>query len=55
MELPMDNWTSGFRIDEVFRPRSVRDAHGSTSIKAAVAALETVPGLQIDRHAGHDA
>jgi hypothetical protein len=36
-------------------PWSVRDAHGSTSIKAAVAALETLPGLKIERHSGHDA
>jgi hypothetical protein len=36
-------------------PWSVRDAHGSPSIKAAVAALESLPGLQIERHAGHDA
>lgn len=34
---------------------SVRDAHGSSSMKDALAALEAVPGLQIDRHAGHDA
>lgn len=34
---------------------SVRDAHGSTSMKDALEALEAVPGLQIDRHAGHDA
>lgn len=34
---------------------SVRDAHGSTSMKDAVAALEAVPGVKIDRYAGHDA
>ncbi len=34
---------------------SVRDAHGSTSMKDAVAALEAIPGLKIDRYAGHDA
>ncbi|GEP60500.1 hypothetical protein [Reyranella soli] len=34
---------------------SVRDAHGSTSMKDALAALETVPGVKIDRSAGHDA
>jgi hypothetical protein len=34
---------------------SVRDAHGSSSMKDALEALEAVLGLQIDRHAGHDA
>jgi hypothetical protein len=34
---------------------SVRDAHGSSSMKDALEALEAMPGLQIDRHAGHDA
>ena len=35
-------------------PWSVRDAPGSASLKAAVAALECLPGLQIERHSGHD-
>jgi hypothetical protein len=35
----MDNWASGFRIDEA----------------DALEALEAVPGLQIERSAGHDA
>jgi hypothetical protein len=34
---------------------SVRDAHGSTSLKDALAALEALPGLAIDRYTGHDA
>jgi len=34
---------------------SVRDAHGSVAIAAAVAALETLPGLRIGRQSGHDA
>ncbi len=34
---------------------SVRDAHGSSSMKDALAALEGLPGLEIDRYAGHDA
>ena len=34
---------------------SVRDAHGSTSMKDALEALEAVPGLTIERSAGHDA
>ncbi len=34
---------------------SVRDAHGSSSMKDALAALEALPGLEIDRQAGHDA
>ena len=34
---------------------SVRDAHGSRSMKDAVEALETVPGLRIERYSGHDA
>ena len=35
-------------------PWSVRDAHGSASIKRAVAALAALPGLTIDRQSGHD-
>ena len=34
---------------------SVRDVHGSVSMKDALAALEALPGLKIDRYAGHDA
>lgn len=34
---------------------SVRDAHGSASMKDALAALEAIPGLTIERSAGHDA
>jgi len=34
---------------------SVRDAHGSASMKDALVALEAVPGLTIERSAGHDA
>jgi hypothetical protein len=34
---------------------SVRDAHGSTSMKDALAALQALPGLAIDRSSGHDA
>ena len=34
---------------------SVRDVHGSTSMKDAVEALEAIPGLTIERAAGHDA
>lgn len=34
---------------------SVRDAHGSASMKDALAALEAIPGLTIKRYAGHDA
>jgi hypothetical protein len=34
---------------------SVRDVHGSTSMKDAVEALEAIPGLTIERSAGHDA
>lgn len=53
----MDYWTWGFRPGArgggyaglSVGPWSVRDAHGSASIKAAVAALETLPGLKIER------
>lgn len=34
---------------------SVRDAHGSTSMKDALVALEAIPGLKIDRYSGRDA
>jgi hypothetical protein len=34
---------------------SVRDAYGSASMKDAVEALEAIPGLAIERSAGHDA
>lgn len=34
---------------------SVRDAHGSHSMKDALLALEAIPGLKIERYAGHDA
>ena len=34
---------------------SVRDAHGSTSMKDALSALEAIPGLRIERYAGRDA
>ena len=34
---------------------SVRDAHGSASMKDALAALEALPGLTIERYSGHDA
>jgi hypothetical protein len=34
---------------------SVRDAYGSTSMKDALEALEAIPGLTIERSAGHDA
>lgn len=33
----------------------VRDVHGSTSMKDALAALEALPGLRIERSSGHDA
>lgn len=33
----------------------VRDAHGSRSMKDALEALEAIPGLKVDRYAGHDA
>ena len=35
-------------------PWSVRDAHGSASIRDAVAALAALPGLTIERQSGHD-
>jgi hypothetical protein len=34
---------------------SVRDAHGSASMKRALDALEALPGLEIVRYSGHDA
>ena len=34
---------------------SVRDAYGSASMKDALAALEALPGLKIERYSGHDA
>ena len=34
---------------------SVRDAHGSDSMEEALEALGAVPGLRIERSAGHDA
>jgi hypothetical protein len=34
---------------------SVRDVHGSTSMRDAVAALEALPGLTVERYSGHDA
>jgi hypothetical protein len=34
---------------------SVRDVYGSASMKDALAALEAIPGLTIERSAGHDA
>ena len=34
---------------------SVRDAYGSASMKDALVALEAIPGLTIERSAGHDA